>query len=368
MKNHILSVTITLLAFILVLSFVLYKNNTDTPLGISPKLKQPSKSLNTKQFKPINKKEDIPNKESSVSVLEINNLHHEDSNIFWSATHEIGDLREWHFNQGNNFWDSLNGTLKSENGEGLRVYGESFFNTADCEQSISNKYAHTGNKSLELKMGSTAGQKNACRTFKRYIEVVDYEFIELPKEAFYSTWFYFPNDFKTDVWWDIFQFKTRGTSSEPKFSLNVSSDGKGSRFLYGYEKYNDASRSRVIPSIKNKNIPINEWFHVEVFLKQNTRLQNPDGEFKVWVDGEKIIDQENIETLRNVGDQLQWSVDNYTDNVYRLNSAGNVVGTDPTIYVDDAVISKVKIGTSFDHIGNLNDFMAQSSKRTTSSQ
>ncbi|MCP4371010.1 MAG: hypothetical protein GY797_23280, partial [Deltaproteobacteria bacterium] len=77
-----------------------------------------------------------------------------------------------------------------------------------------------------------------------------------------------------------------------------------------------------------------EWVHIEAYVKKS---HLPNGRLTVWLNGQEIIDAQNIQTLRNEGDRLHWSLNNYTD---------NITPSDPVIYADDAVISTRRVGAN----------------------
>ncbi len=128
-------------------------------------------------------------------------------------------------------------------------------------------------------------------------------------------------------WWNVFQWKSKtSTANDPTFTLNVGNRSTGEMYFYLYNHL--ASRSY---GQSTMNIPVGRWFQVEAFYSQ---AADNTGQVTFWQDGTKILDVTGVQTRRS-GDQIQWSVDNYTDNLNPPNA---------TLYVDDAAISLTRLG------------------------
>lgn len=232
-----------------------------------------------------------------------------DKFVLWSADHSTGDFSQWEYRQGRAIYNS-----NTEPG------------TSNIQ--ISDDVAHSGKYSLKLSLtGAENGQKQGARIFRRWLDGNNQ--MPLPEEAYYSAWYYIPQNYEISRWWNIFQFKSRGASSEPMFSFNVGNLDNGEMYLYVWDKANGKAHRQENPLI----LPIAKWFHLEAFVQARS---TQSGQLVIWQDGIKIIDAVNIRTLRGEGDRLHWSVNNYTD---------DIVPSDPVIYVDDCAISLERVGS-----------------------
>lgn len=233
--------------------------------------------------------------------------------ILWSADHETGDFSQWEYNQGRAIFNS---------------------NTppGTSDASITDEVAHSGNYALKLSLtGASDGQSQGTRVVRRWLDSSEDPPIPLPDEAYYSAWYYFPQVYKPQVWWNVFQFKSKSPDgvTNAMFSFNI-----GYRndimYLYVYDKILFTAHGQGDGRLP---IPVGQWVHIEAYLKK--RFDNT-GQLTVWQDGVKIIDVLNIRTIFGEDDRLRWSVNNYTD---------DITPSDPVIYVDDAVISTERVGT-----------------------
>ena len=232
------------------------------------------------------------------------------SSLLWSADHETGDFSQWEAKQGRAIYNS---------------------NTAPGTSniSISTDVARSGQHALKLRLTDARnGQTQGARIFRRWLDNDIFPAAPLPDEAYYAAWFYFPQAYAPEMWWNIFQFKSRGNQSQPMFSLNVAQGRTGDMYLYMWDNILEQSYGQDTGVVY---IPIGRWVHIEAYLR--TR-HTPTGRLTIWQDGVQIIDLVNIQTLVNQDDRLHWSINNYTD---------GIVPSDPTIYVDDAAISTTRI-------------------------
>jgi hypothetical protein len=216
--------------------------------------------------------------------------------ILWSAGHEKGDMSEW------------------SNGGGI-------FNSGTGVASASTDFARSGAYSTKMTITNASGASQAVRLF-RWAES------RANPDAYYSTWYYFPQSFSGMRWWNIFQFKSKLSESvnDPTFVLNVT-NRDGAMYLYLYDHLN----GNVNRGTSSVAIPVGRWFHLEVFYKQ---AANNTGRVTVWQDGVQILDASGIPTRRS-GDEVHWSLANYTDNISPSTA---------TIYADDAAISTSRLG------------------------
>lgn len=271
--------------------------------------------------------------------------------ILWQTGHETGDFYDWSIGNGWQYWD-VKSRQSAKEGNGARVFGQAIFNSqtlpGDCVATISNDISRNGEYSLKLALSGADKAKQSCRVFRLWLDIEGADGTPLPDEAYYSAWYYIPQEIQTIYWWNIFQFKSGSeqAGSEAMLSFNIDSDGKGKRSLYVVHKKGDGScdctgsceEESYDESLNEVNLPIQQWFQIEAFVNQSTvdgGKVNSDGALKVWVDGIPIIEQNHICTLLRPDAQLQWSVNNYTD---------DIIPSDVLLYIDDAAISTLRLG------------------------
>lgn len=239
-------------------------------------------------------------------------------NILWSADHELGDFSQW----------------KAEGYDGIWISGK-------AKAEITTQHARSGKYSAALTVFDAAGGSTpGVRLAKTQTESSP----PLPEEAYYSAWYYFPQQVQVTQWWIIFQFKQHGTSwgSDPTYTINVDNRTDGRMNLYAYRHIgNDGgymTRGHGVAAQADTDIPTGRWWHLECYYKWS---RDSDGHLTCWQDGTLIWDLQNIRTEYDYGwprdgRPYQWTVNNYT------------AGTSPsshTIYVDDAAISRTRIGS-----------------------
>ncbi len=241
--------------------------------------------------------------------------------VLWSADHETVDFSQWTANQGRAIFNSTTGG-------GTAV------------AAISDDVSRSGDWSMKMSItGATGKHAQGVRVFRRWLRS-DGRPVPLPKEGYYSAWFWFPERVQTVEWWNVFQFKSHnGTESKPMLSFNVGNGADGKMLLYVFHKRPDGSGvSYEARSEKAARLPVGRWAQVEAYLRRSTATNgkvNNDGRLSVWVDGRKIINRTGIPTLQDPKARLHWSLNNYTDDVRPAN---------PTIYFDDAAISTTRLG------------------------
>lgn len=215
------------------------------------------------------------------------------ASVVWSAGMETGDLSEWEF-------------------PGRPNHGGGEFNSDGGDAVANTTVARTGQWSAQLTLPDGSG---GTRLF-RWREPREYE------EAYYSAWFYFPNTYRPDVWWNIFQFKTRtARGSDPAWAINVGNRPDGTMFLYLFDDFNRQSHSQ-----SAVDLPPNTWVNITCFLRQSAFRR---GQVKCWQDGVVLWDLNGVTTNYPEGVN-EWSVNNYSD----------AVSPSPTIlFIDDATVS-----------------------------
>ena len=218
--------------------------------------------------------------------------------VLWSADQETGDLSQW-------YQDGCGGE----------------FNSGGGISGITSEVAHSGNSSARLTIAKVNGNQGV-RLF-RWCESRQHA------ELYYSIWLYFPERFDTTAnWWNVFQFKSKRPSgqNDPFFVLNVGNRSDGTMYPYLYDWQLRKSFDQDLT-----DIPVGRWVQVEAFYRS---AGSETGRVTIWQDGIEIFDIDKVQTRYPDGD-TQWSVNNYT----------SAISPDPaTIYADDAVISRDRVG------------------------
>ena len=198
--------------------------------------------------------------------------------------------------------------------------GGGIFNTGTGNASASTDFARSGSYSAKMSITNASGASQAVRLF-RWAES------RTNPEAYYSAWYYFPQDYSGMNWWNVFQFKSKlsDTVNDPTFTLNVG-NRSGQMFFYLYDHLN----GNINRGWSSTAIPVGRWFHLEAFYKQ---AADNTGRVTFWQDGVQILDLSGVSTRRS-GDEIHWSLTNYTDNISPSSA---------TIYVDDAAISTARL-------------------------
>lgn len=228
------------------------------------------------------------------------------SGVLWSANMETAgqDLSQFYF--------GLNSTTTPCCNEGNP--GGGVFNSGNASAGPSFDVAHGGTYSALLKISTPSNPTSGTRLF-RWAESQNYT------DLYYSVWYYFPQIYTPTTFWNVFQWKSKGTAEgdNPFFILNVGNRPSGDMFFYLYDQPTNTSYT---PQTFI-NIPVGGWTHVEAHY-----VCDPvNGHVTFWQDGTQIFDV-SAPTRYADGD-CQWSVNNYSDAI-----------TPPTasIYVDDAAI------------------------------
>jgi hypothetical protein len=233
--------------------------------------------------------------------------------VTWSADHETGDLSEWYVGGGG---------------------GE--FNSGAATSSASQDVAHIGRYSAKATIHTpNRPVESAVRLF-RWNEG------RAHREARYSAWFYFPQRYTASVWWNVFSFKSRdGTAAnDPFWSLQIGNRPGGAMYVFldwweglSTEGPHPGERGGRNYSQTLRDIPVRQWTHLEVYLRQSSAF---DGQIIVWQDGVELFNMNNVRTRYPASNGAnEWSVNNYSE---------IIVPSPTTIYIDDAVISTACIG------------------------
>ncbi len=214
-----------------------------------------------------------------------------DDDIIWQADHETGDLTQWKEGQGDAVFNNGTGTV-----------------------AITESNVHSGNYSMLLRIDDATDRAQGARIF-RYAENL--------AEGYYSAWFFFPEVYEPEQWWNIFQFKSKvDGESLPTWIVNIGTGEDGEMYFYLFDHIRDESIAQIDP----RPVPTFEWIHLEMFVRRD---DDENGRITLWQNGITLFDIDGVVT--SLDGNIQWSVNNYTD---------NITPNDVLIYVDDAVIAR----------------------------
>jgi hypothetical protein len=213
--------------------------------------------------------------------------------VFYSGF-ETGDASEW-------------------NGDGGGgVYGED----TGGQLNIVVSPVHTGTRAAQFLVldPSVNGQIKAFRW--RGIDLT---------EGYYSAWYYFPRDFRVNEWINIMQWKEKESPWDHELAVLAKQVQGIPRFALFWR-----TSTGEYYEFTNAVVPLGSWVFLEVFIK----VDQTQGEVKIWVDGQLSYAKSNIETQGNTP-TIMFGVGNYpSQNEYKNLS----------IYIDDAVASTAYIG------------------------
>ncbi len=247
--------------------------------------------------------------------------------ILWSADHEEGNLRDWHFDD----QDNAGGGVFNTGGLG------------ETEAIASSVVAHSGQFAAKTTIANAIRAENGPRAV-RLLRWTDTAWTaggrNFPAEAYYSVWMYFPRTYNPNKqapwdpgdggWWNVFQFKANDASGESRsmWTLNVELDeGLGNMQFY----LSGAAQSYAQEN--PKPVPAQQWVHVEVFYRYTSLPTG--GAIVVWQDGELILNVQGVQTAHVPEEGPIWGVGNYTDHI-----AGDVREGTATIFFDDAIVGR----------------------------
>jgi len=248
--------------------------------------------------------------------------------VLWFADHSSGDVSQW---------------------DGVSISG-------DAEFQIVASPTRSGGFALKLINWNVDGSHSPGVRMKVQRLGADPE--NLPTDAYYSAWYLVPLQIKGRD--NIFQFKqadvdkwdnegnpvhqTRRMLS--KISMNWDGTGYDLEYRTRIDQSTGAWHGGSADSLftADTNIPVGEWFHVEMRYVWNDQGR---GRSTLWLNGSQVWDLTDLYTEANnlvyKQEPRQWAVNHYLSD-----KQGYVAPGDSWIFVDDAVISTRRIG-----VGNL---------------
>jgi len=222
--------------------------------------------------------------------------------ILWWTDHEDG-LADWTSGGGDR------GGLLASNGGQVE---------------LSTEFARSGRTSLRsivTSPGEGAGSTGVARRTG-----------SLPKEAYYSAWYYVPEPMTGGQYWLFFKFRSRTVAADPAtavevwdFDFNAHGDGTMGVFLYHHD-----TGDRV--PLASPLVPLRRWFQVEAFFRA---AGDATGRLELWFDGALIYD---IAEPTAPSDYVEWQVGGVAEFISPVGS---------TLFVDDAAISTERLGPDY---------------------
>jgi hypothetical protein len=224
--------------------------------------------------------------------------------ILWWTDHETGDVSDWE-QDGGSIWTAAGGQLDVVTGVAR-----------------SGRYALRASATSSDMLSEAVVQRAGV----------------MPVDAYYSAWYFVPVAETPIHYWVFFKLRSRCVASDPSagaaevWDLDFLADGAGGmRFgLFGHAK--NANE----PPVAMPSVPIGRWFQIEAFLRAT---DDDTGQLTVWMDDVNIFDVQARPTWpTQVMPCVEWSVGGITD---------MITPPSATFYVDDAAISKKRLGPSY---------------------
>ena len=240
-------------------------------------------------------------------------------NALWVADMETGDLRQW-----------------EDNPYQSTPCGGQFNSGPFAETVPSRDVAHSGSWSAKMTIAADdPAVTNGTRMF-RWCEP------QRNPVLYYSVWYLLPQRYTigSGGWINLFQYKAvnpANQESDPFFFLGFRNAADGMMHLTltwwgelpidGPYPGETGERKWQSPLV----LPSGQWVHIEA---RYSCAGDFSGGIQVWQDGALVFDLDGVRTTY-AGSPCQWSVDNY----------GSRISPSPvTVYFDDAVISRARIG------------------------
>jgi len=154
----------------------------------------------------------------------------------------------------------------------------------------------------------------------------------LPREAYYSAWYYIASPMTAGEYWLFFKFRSRRALTDPAtlvnlwdVDFNARGDGTMGVFIFHHESGNRTP-------LATPTVPVGRWFQVEAFLRA---AADGTGRLKVWLDDTLIYD---LTEPTAPSEYVEWSV----------GAIAEIITPAPaTLFVDDAAISTSRLGPSY---------------------
>lgn len=257
------------------------------------------------------------------------------SKVLWYSDFEDSSFKKW-----------------EDEGTGHQFAGGGIFNTDEVNSSfgIENEIVHSGNHASFAKIQNviTPMEPKAIRLMRWTDKAWDNQGNYFPDEAYYSAFFYFPENYSSKKpsdndplndggWWNIFQFKSdNNAGSQPIAVLDVyNKNGNMYLGLIIKEYVNDDTTEHTQTYLEQTNpiaLAVGEWLHIEAYYK---KAADDSGAISIWQKGKLILEKKGFKTLFSEDGTAVWGIGNYTD---------YIVGGEAIIYFDDAIVATSRIG------------------------
>lgn len=224
----------------------------------------------------------------------------QDPDVIWWADHEAGDFSEW--DTGGYHWSTEGGSTR-----------------------IVTAVARSGRHSFESSVSSLEpGRQSGAQASRSG---------SLPTEAFYSAWFYLPERVSSTSYLVLTKFRSRSDPANSAtivntWDIDILTDASGSMFPQLYDHAETQGLWRT-----DFRIPVDRWFQIEVFLRA---VNDDTGRITVWFDGELLFDVTGKATIPS--SIFEWSVGSVAE---------EIAPSPAVIFIDDAAISKRRLGPDF---------------------
>ncbi|MEP6654067.1 MAG: hypothetical protein ABJA82_11960 [Myxococcales bacterium] len=222
------------------------------------------------------------------------------SDLLWTARHEVGDLSEW----------------TALPGGGTEV-------VAPSAVEISSTQVHQGRFGAKLTITAGANDGQQTTALGRAGG--------LPREAYYSAWYYLPQAVAVRTFWVIMKFRIRNVPDNPGtvgelYDLDLYNLPGGEMSLRLYDH-----RTGMNPTldVTDPIVPSERWFQVEAFYRN---AQDSTGRLTYWLDGTKIVDIQGMAMAPN--SWVGWQA---------CSVGRDLVPATAVLYVDDAAISRTRV-------------------------
>jgi hypothetical protein len=154
-----------------------------------------------------------------------------------------------------------------------------------------------------------------------------------PQGAYFSAWYYLPTPYQTSTDWTIMQFRYPPDGDAGTSGLLVDVDlrslANGDMILDIFDHRGQYLRSPTAePALP---VPIAQWFQIEVFFNN---IGSDAGRFTLWLNGQVNYD---IQRPFGLSGTTYWSP---------CSSTEGLTPTQSDLYVDDAAVSLVRVGTN----------------------
>ena len=249
---------------------------------------------------------------SQVPILSVGRINYSSSSIIYFPHSGEGDFELFPFCTGSEKgqdWDWVNGYQMDASGN-LYKYGDSG-NNHDVYIKQSTEHVQHGVYSAEFRLGEgaepTHGSRNKhCKLYEvdqsEYPDTYLYPSDGQP-EAYYSAWYWFPNDFVTAFsnWRLLMQWgdwsggghSYEGRSCFPTLVLAFERwrDGKIHLILGNNRFYReDDIHEKWDTGITAETIPKEQWVHIVAFVKTGSDFRTLDGQAILWINEKQVLD------------------------------------------------------------------------------